>query len=265
MKDGEKSSIRRENLHAALIKDQRFTQIGLRKEGVFLGDRDHDGTPIPDFVGAKPENLLSLMDDWLEENEKLTHDDLDPVFHAVIIAFSFVYIHPLEDGNGRLHRYLLHHVLGKRGFYPQGMIFPISSVILNEIETYRDVLIDHSAPLMEFIQWNPTQKGNVTVTNDTIDFYRYFDCTQECEFIYNCVEKTINETLPAELKYLEAYDKSFVEIQQIIEMPDNEIKKLMTFILQNKGVLSTRKKESFFPQLRIEEQIQIQEIIKHYF
>ncbi|HIP51694.1 MAG TPA: hypothetical protein EYG94_06355 [Campylobacterales bacterium] len=32
-----------------------------------------------------------------------------------MIAFSFVYIHPLEDGNGRIHRYLIHHVLAERG------------------------------------------------------------------------------------------------------------------------------------------------------
>jgi Fic family protein len=34
-----------------------------------------------------------------------------PVLFAAIITFSFVIIHPLEDGNGRIHRYLIHHVL----------------------------------------------------------------------------------------------------------------------------------------------------------
>ncbi len=36
---------------------------------------------------------------------------LDPIVSAAILAFGFVYIHPFEDGNGRLHRYLFHHVL----------------------------------------------------------------------------------------------------------------------------------------------------------
>lgn len=36
----------------------------------------------------------------------------DPVL-AAGIAFGFVFIHPFEGGNGRIHRYLIHHVLAK--------------------------------------------------------------------------------------------------------------------------------------------------------
>jgi Fic family protein len=41
----------------------------------------------------------------------------DPTYDAVLaaaIAFGFVFIHPFVDGNGRLHRYIIHHVLAKR-------------------------------------------------------------------------------------------------------------------------------------------------------
>jgi hypothetical protein len=34
---------------------------------------------------------------------------------------------------------------------------------------------------MEFIEWEPTAKGNVHVLNDTADLYRYFDCTLKDE------------------------------------------------------------------------------------
>lgn len=49
--------------------------------------------------------------------------DLDAVLAAAIVAFAFIYIHPFADGNGRLHRYLIHHVLAERGFNP-----PVSSL-----------------------------------------------------------------------------------------------------------------------------------------
>ena len=254
-----------ERLHAILIQDVRFNKIGLRDEGVFLGDRDRDGIPIPEFIGAKSEDLKVLMDSWLKINKYMSEDEVDPVIQSVVIAFSFIYIHPLEDGNGRLHRYLLHHVLGQREFYPKGMIFPISNVILDEIDVYRDILVEHSAPLMECIEWQATDKGNVEILNETIDLYRFFDCTRACEFIYSCVEKTIEETLPEELKYLESFDNALEEIYALIEMPDNEIKFLITFILQNNGVLSKNKKDKNFPLLEENEVVRIQEIVKNNF
>ena len=211
-------------LHAILIQDARFNKIGLRDEGVFLGERDRDGEPLPEFIGARDDDLKSLMESWLKLNKSLSEDGIDPVLQAVVIAFSFVYIHPLEDGNGRLHRYLLHHVLAQREFYPKGMIFPISNVILEQLSIYRDVLVNHSSPLMESIEWKATKKGNVEVLNQTIDLYKFFDCTKACEFIYSCVEKTIKETLPNELKYLESFDKTYEEIYDFIELPDNDIK-----------------------------------------
>jgi Fic family protein len=42
--------------------------------------------------------------------------DIDPVVYAA--AFGFVFIHPFIDGNGRLHRYLLHEELSTLGFTP---------------------------------------------------------------------------------------------------------------------------------------------------
>lgn len=252
-------------LHAILIQDSRFSKIGIREEGVFLGDRDRDGEPIPEFIGAKHDDLEILIESWLQINKSLSADEIDPVLQAVIIAFSFVYIHPLEDGNGRLHRYLFHHVLGQREFYPKGMIFPISNVILDEISTYKDILVEHSMPLMESIEWEATVKGNVEVLNQTIDLYRFFDCTRACEFIYDCVEKTIKETLPEELRYLEAFDNTYEEIYQFIEMPDNEIKNLITFILQNNGQLSKNKRKNNFPLMENNEVEKIQEIVKKYF
>jgi Fic family protein len=37
---------------------------------------------------------------------------------------AFVYIHPFDDGNGRLHRYLIHHVLSRTRFTPAGLVLP---------------------------------------------------------------------------------------------------------------------------------------------
>lgn len=254
-----------QRLHAILLEDSRFIKIGLRDEEVFLGDRDRDNYPIPEFIGAKSKDLPVLMQDWIELETKLTDNEINPILQAVIIAFSFVYIHPLEDGNGRIHRYLIHHVLANRNFYPKGMIFPISNVILDEIEKYRDILIKHTGPLMQMIQWEATDTGNVKIMNNTEDLYRFFDCTSSCEFIFKCVEKTIKETLPDELKYLNSFDKAYEEINTIIEMPDNKIKSLITFILQNENKLSKSKREKYYQKLTDREVQNIEEIVEECF
>jgi Fic family protein len=254
-----------ERLHGILLDDSRFMKVGLREEEVFLGDRDRDNFPIPEFIGAKSEDLIPLIEDWIELDKILSIDGVDPILHAVIIAFSFVYIHPLEDGNGRIHRYLIHHVLAQRDFYPKGMIFPISGVILDEIQKYREILVTHTAPLMPLIQWEATERGNVKILNNTADLYRFFNCTESCEFIYKSVEKTIKETLPHELNYLNAFDKTYSAINEMIEMPDNKIKSLITFILQNSGKLSKKKKEKYYQKLTQEELEKIEDAVKEYF
>jgi len=254
-----------ERLHGILLEDSRFVKIGLREDEVFLGDRDRENIPIPEFIGARSKDLKPLLEAWIELDNMLTKDGVDPVLHAVIMAFSFVYIHPLEDGNGRIHRYLLHHILAQRAFYPKGLIFPLSSVILEEIENYREVLVAHSSPLMSMIEWEPTPKGNVKIVNDTADLYRFFNVTESCEFIYRLVEKTIKETLPNELNYLQAFDGASVAIYNIVPMPDNMIKMLIGFVLQNDGKLSKKKKEKYFELLREDEVKEIELIIGEHF
>ena len=254
-----------ERLHGILLEDSRFVKIGLRDDEVFLGDRDREHNPIPEFIGARSEDLKELLESWIELHVLLSEDGIDPILHAVILAFSFVYIHPLEDGNGRIHRYLIHHVLAERNFYPKGMIFPISSVILDEIEQYQEILVAHTLPLMSLIEWEATLKGNVKILNDTTDLYRFFNCTKGCEFIYASVKKTIKETLPQELNYLSAFDKASTYINEIVPMPNNLIKTLITFILQNSGKLSKKKKEKYFEKLRDDELIKIEKIVEECF
>lgn len=92
-----------------------------------------------------------------------------------LLLFGFVFIHPLENGNGRIHRYLIHHTLAKKHFSQQGIIFPVSASILNHSNDYQVVLEQYSHPLLDFIEWAETKDHNIEVLNETIDYYRYFD------------------------------------------------------------------------------------------
>ncbi len=252
-------------LQKIIIEDSRFTHMGMRKEGVFLGERDAENNPLPEFIGARSDDLDPLVEAIAAADSALSADGLDPVLHAAAVAFGFVYVHPLEDGNGRLHRYLLHHVLADRKFSPPGLVFPISSSMLKSIDEYRQVLRRHSLPLMNFIRWENTGNKNVKVLNDTRDLYSYFDCTEECEFLYSCITETIEKDLPDELNYLKCHDKAMAGINSLVDIPDNMAKSLILFIRQNNGVLPKKRRRKEFAELTDEEVDRIERTIKEAF
>ncbi|HWX64393.1 Fic family protein [Bradyrhizobium sp.] len=245
-------------LQRVVIGDDRFVPLGLRNEGGFVGDRDRDsGMPLPDHISARHEDLPSLID-GLVEFDRNAAPHLDAVLAATILAFGFVYIHPFADGNGRLHRYLIHHVLAERGFNPPGMVFPVSAAILDRIDDYRRTLETYSERLLPLIKWESTDKGNVRVLNETADYYRFFDATPHAEFLYECVARTIDVDLPAEAKYLQGYDTFKRQVNDIVDMPDGTLDLLFRFLKQNKGALSKRAREKEFAALTDDEVAKIE-------
>lgn len=238
-----------ERLQRIVIGDARFVHLGLRADGGFVGEHDRlSGAPIPDHVSARHDDLSALID-GLTAFDRGAGRRLDPVLAAATLAFGFVYIHPFEDGNGRLHRYLIHHVLAERGFNPPGLVFPVSAVILDRIDEYRHVLETYSRRLLPHIRWRPTDRGNVEVLNETADFYRYFDATPHAEFLFECVARTIDVDLPAETAFLKTYNSFKNEVSRMIDMPDRLFDLLFRFLSQNGGKLSKRAREREFAAL----------------
>lgn len=252
-------------LHSVLIEDTRFVFPDLRPDGVFLGERDQFGDPLPEFIGARPDDLEDLCSGMLAANNRMRDDALDPILQAAATAFGFVYIHPFQDGNGRVHRCLIHHVLAERKYTPPGMVFPVSSVMLDRIDEYRVTLQIHSSPLMGFIKWRPTADQNVEVLNDTVDLYRYFDCTEEAEFLYNCVRRTVEHDLPKEIDYLRRHDIAMTRIMDTIEMPDRLAQNLIIFIRQNSGSLPKKRRKKEFSALTEHEVRSLESIVQDSF
>lgn len=234
-----------------LISDARFVELGLRGEGGWLGDRDRlTNEPIPEHISARPQDVSALLEGLVAYEDRVGVSGLDAVVMAAAVAFGFVYIHPFEDGNGRIHRWLIHHVLARAGFSPPGVVFPVSASMLRNIEDYRDVLRSYSEEMLPLIDWHPTDGGNVEVENDTADLYRYFDATAHAEFLYDCVEETVRHDLPREVAYLEGYEEFARRVQEDIgDMPEKTISLLANFLEQNEGKLSKRARTKEFEEL----------------
>lgn len=254
-----------ERLQHIVIETGRFVTPGLRTEGGFIGERDHFHDPIPEFVSARHQDLRDLLSAIIDTDSKLSNDGVDAVLHSTLIAFGFVFCHPFEDGNGRIHRYIMHHVLAERGYTPNGIVFPVSSIILDRIEDYGERLRSYTGPLMPYIEWRPTEKHNVEVLNDTADLYRFGDYTEIAEFLCECVKKTITDDLPREIAYLASYDEAKRRIQDMIDMPDKTIGMLIALVRQNEGRLSKKKRKSDFEALTDAEVDAIEAIVAEAF
>jgi hypothetical protein len=238
-------------LQQIVIDNARFTKMGIREQEGFIGEQDRRyGTPIPDHISARWKDLNILVEGLIATNQKLEKDaQFDAVLAAALIAFGFVFIHPFVDGNGRIHRYLIHHVMLRKEYVSQGIIFPISAIILERLDEYRRVLESFSKPRLVLIDWRPAENNNVEVLNNTIDLYRYFDATKQVEFLYSCVQQTIEKTIPEEVEYLGKYDLMKDYLDNLFQMPDRTVALLVRFLDQGKGRLSERAKAREFKEL----------------
>lgn len=249
-----------ERLQDIVIGTKKLKHMGIRMEEGFIGEHDRESfLPMPDHISAKASDLNSLMQGLIDTNNRLQNSDYDPVLAAASIAFGFVFIHPFSDGNGRMHRYLIHHILVKMGYTKRDMIFPVSAAILNRIGEYQNVLEAYSSPILDLIEWKPTPDHNVEITNETIDLYRYFDATFQAEFLYECVEETIERIIPEELDFLEKYDLMTNFINSVVTLPDTKVDLLIKFLNQNEGKLSKNKRDKEFDELNDEEIAAIEE------
>lgn len=168
-----------------------------------------------------------------------------PVVEAACRAFSFVFIHPFGDGNGRIYRLLLHSVMGRRGYLPPRLVVPISAVILADPYGYDQALESFSTRTLPLVDFKLDDAGELTIFNDTDDLYRYPDLTAVSEATFGWLELAIEKDLVAELDFLRRFDEIRSRMRKIVEMPDRKEQAFIKLCLNNGGKLAARKRDYF--------------------
>jgi len=113
-----------------VIVDPRFMDSDYRYAQNYVAENINQYLQKVHYISPRPDDLDDLMQGWFESFDRMADSECHPVIMAAIISFGFVFLHPFEDGNGRIHRFLIHHVLSKYQFTPLGVIFPISAIML---------------------------------------------------------------------------------------------------------------------------------------
>jgi hypothetical protein len=245
------------------IVDPRYAQSDWRTTQNYVSQTHSDYTEDVHFVCPKPEDIPSLMAAWMQMTHRLEMGDLtDAVVAAAVAAFGFVFLHPFDDGNGRIHRFLVHHILTKRGFTPRRVLFPVSAAMLRDREAYDRVLERFSSSVRPFISFDLDAEGRMTVHNETARLYRFFDATPHAEYLYHCIEETIRRDLGDEIGFLVVFDASMRKALEIVDMPDRRASLLVRLILQNHGKLS-RGKRPAFAEINDDELHRIEDAVWH--
>lgn len=174
----------------------------------------------------------------------MTDSTVPALIHATLISFGEVYIHPLDDGNGRIHRYLIHDVMKQRE--PEHkFIIPISAAILKDQKQYDAVLESISRPILAMLDWElDNENNNKLVVHNDIDYmYRYPDYTEHVKFVYDMMNKAISDELVEEIGLLVVFDAIKSTINNLTDIPNNALDTITSIIINGGGTVSKTKQK----------------------
>ncbi|MFB2539748.1 MULTISPECIES: Fic family protein [unclassified Acinetobacter] len=235
-------------LQQAILGDSvAIHQFGLRQSPVFVGQvSQRDFKPIVHYI-APPFEQVAQMLAGLKRFIEVTQGQ-SAVMRCAVVAFAFVYIHPLADGNGRIHRFLMNDMLRRDGLVSEPMILPISQVIsetAKDRRAYDQILDSVSMPLMahmadkyefgEMVSYADGIRSNLTLKNSHTaqPIWQYLDLTPHIGYMADILRRVIEEDLTEQSRYLRNHDKARVAIKDIIEMPNDYVDTIIRSVLDN--------------------------------
>lgn len=244
------------------LASPKFSTGGYRNEEVWIGQQPRLDRPAKiDWVGANWEDVRDLMDShasaWQRHQLKELKQAVDGAtivdgkpyefqascgdpfvdfLFAGCLSFGFVYIHPLLDCNGRIHRLMLQHILGSMRFTPAGVPIPISAAILNDRFGYVAALEAHSKRVLRFVNYetfSDDEGTKVKVPREATPYYRYIDMTSQLEALCGWFETGITKELVDELRIIRFFDRAKDAMREVVAMPDKLERQFLSLAFHN--------------------------------
>lgn len=233
---------------------------GLRRSPVFVG-QSTIREDIVHYIAPHFDDLQGMLD-GLKAFEVATRGR-EALARAGALAFAFVYIHPMVDGNGRIHRFLINDTLQRDKAIPDGVILPVSASITNSREFshgYDRTLEVFSRPFMrryatsyrfgELILYDDGVRSNLVFDayQDANAAWRYPDLTEHVLYTAGVVAHTIRSEMAEEARALLKFELAQRRIKDVMEMPDADAARVIRSIKEN-GWRISGKLAKDYPQL----------------
>lgn len=222
------------------VRDAFSHEFNFRGKQNFLEDNAGRLTYLPPAPAYVPELMTGLM-----EFVNDTRRGIDPIVKAACASFAFVYIHPFMDGNGRLHRFLLHHVLAQSGILPPGLVIPVSAALYAEGKRYLEVLKGFSEPVTELWEYRRGDHIPHIIREPGKSAYGNFDATRETALVRHALMQAVRVEVPNEMTYLHAYRSAKEAIERELDVAAGELATLIKGGIDRGGHLSKHRREQF--------------------
>ena len=234
-----------------LGKRTTLEQFGIRQSPVFVGEvaRYQD---IVHYIAPPAADVHAMLEGVVTFLERTKGQS--PVMRSAVAAFGFIYIHPLADGNGRVHRFLINDILRRDDAVKAPMILPVSSLISSdpaERHMYDRILDEVSRPLMQSLAGLYEFEATHTTYADGIrsnfvfhgddnarHTWRLLDLTKQVIYLAHVLARTIREDMREESLYIRSHAQARKAIKEIVEMPDMQIDRVIRSVESNQGKLS---------------------------
>ncbi len=242
------------------ILGDRALRLGLRQSPVFVGQSTLR-EDVVHYIAPGFDDVPSMLT-GLQALEQYTRGQ-EAVVRAAVLACGFVYIHPMADGNGRIHRFLINDVLQRDGAIPEGVILPVSATITNSREFahgYDEALDVFSRPFMQryagHYAFGPLTRYADGITSnfefdayaDALAAWRYPDLTHQVLYTAQVIAHTIRHEMADEARVLLTFQRAQQRIKEVMEMPDAESARLIRSIKENGWKVSGKLRQEY-PQL----------------
>lgn len=239
-------------LQSAILGTRTTLQsFGIRQSPVFVGEvvRHQE---VVHYAAPPPEDLHAMLSGLAVFWERTQGQSA--IMRSAVLSFGFIYLHPLADGNGRVHRFLINDVLRRDGVVEEPLILPVSALITHdaaERRAYDQILDTVSRPLMSALadayEFAPVQttypdgiRSNFVFHGAALarSVWRYPDLTPHVRYMADVLARTIRDEMREESQYLRSHAQARAAIKEIVEMPDPQIDRIIRSVEANQGALS---------------------------
>jgi hypothetical protein len=196
------------------------------------------------FIPTPIRDLSRVMKGW----EGFVNDEkrcADVLVKAACAAFGFVYLHPFMDGNGRLHRFLIQHILARSALMRPETVIPVSAVIEQNIPAYVAVLTAFSRPVTALWDYRRGDPEPVFLSDPGSRAYRFIQADREVAFLYDMIKQAVQEEIPRELAWLQGYDLAFAILNKELDLPQKDLSALIRMIQSNQNTLSAKRRKQY--------------------
>jgi len=103
------------------------------------------------------------------------------------------------------------------------------------------------------------------VLNETVNLYRYFDATRMAEYLYACVDATIERELQVELETVSAFAHARKAVDAAFDLPEKQKNLFLKLCWQGNGKISNGKRKSQFSMFEDSEMDALERLVVPYF